>query len=84
MACKICNSRAINPQLHGREQDIDLDLCDVCYWRKRAGLISIAHLRTLAILCRCLDPMRGCNGLKNTISCAECCIQYAISHPTEE
>lgn len=22
--------------LHGREAGIDLDLCDVCYWRKRA------------------------------------------------
>jgi hypothetical protein len=31
-----CASHAINPHRHGREPDVDLDLCDVCYWRKRA------------------------------------------------
>lgn len=34
--CVRCHSYAINPQNHGREDDVDLDLCDVCYWRKRA------------------------------------------------
>lgn len=34
MKCN-CGSYAINPHLHGRD-DTDLDLCDVCYWRKRA------------------------------------------------
>jgi hypothetical protein len=34
--CKQCGSHAINPHLHGREPDIDLNLCDVCYWRERA------------------------------------------------
>ena len=29
-----CGSYAINPDHHGREGD-HLDLCDVCYWRKR-------------------------------------------------
>ena len=33
--CK-CGSYAINQHLHGRD-DTDLDLCDVCYWRKRAN-----------------------------------------------
>ena len=33
---KRCHSYAINPHLHGREKGVDLDLCDVCYWRKRA------------------------------------------------
>jgi len=33
--CK-CGSYAINPHLHGRKKGVDLDLCDVCYWRKRA------------------------------------------------
>ena len=32
--CK-CGSFAINPGHHGRD-NTDLDLCDVCYWRKRA------------------------------------------------
>lgn len=31
-----CGSYAINPHLHGRLPGVDLDLCDVCYWRKRA------------------------------------------------
>jgi hypothetical protein len=33
--CK-CGSYAINPDSHGRDAT-DLDLCDVCYWRKRAN-----------------------------------------------
>lgn len=36
MSCKNCGSYAINPYLHGRKPGIDLDLCDVCYWWKRA------------------------------------------------
>jgi len=36
MTCTRCGSFAINPQSHGRDPRIDLDLCDVCYWRKRA------------------------------------------------
>lgn len=31
-----CGSYAINPGQHGRTEGADLDLCDVCYWRKRA------------------------------------------------
>lgn len=33
--CNRCGSYAINPSCHGRDQS-DLNLCDVCYWRKRA------------------------------------------------
>ncbi|MDR0274106.1 MAG: hypothetical protein LBI48_01960 [Burkholderiaceae bacterium] len=36
MTCTRCGSHAINPNSHGRQPGIDLDLCDVCYWRKRA------------------------------------------------
>lgn len=35
-ACIRCRSYAINLNGHGREEGVDLDLCDVCYWRKRA------------------------------------------------
>ena len=35
MTCKQCRSFAINHRLHGRDGS-DPDLCDVCYWRKRA------------------------------------------------
>ncbi len=31
-----CGSHAINPGHYGRIEGADLDLCDVCYWRKRA------------------------------------------------
>lgn len=34
--CRSCRSAAINPGSHGRQPMVDLDLCDVCYWRKRA------------------------------------------------
>ena len=34
-ACKRCGSYAINHNCHGRDGS-DRDLCDVCYWRKRA------------------------------------------------
>ena len=34
--CARCRSGAINPSDHGRTEGADLDLCDVCYWRKRA------------------------------------------------
>lgn len=33
--CIRCKSFAINHQSHGRDGS-DPDLCDVCYWRKRA------------------------------------------------
>lgn len=35
MQCTRCGSYAINHNLHGRDGS-DVDLCDVCYWRKRA------------------------------------------------
>ena len=44
--CK-CGSYAVNDHLHGRERGVDLDLCDVCYWRKRAEAAEIA-LRMIA------------------------------------
>ena len=36
--CKKCGSHAINDGRHGREKGKNLDLCDVCYWRKRVEL----------------------------------------------
>jgi hypothetical protein len=35
MTCKRCGSFAINHHCHGRD-GTDKDLCDVCFWRKRA------------------------------------------------
>lgn len=39
MRCK-CGSYAINPELHGRKEGVDLDLCDVCYWKIRFDKLS--------------------------------------------
>jgi hypothetical protein len=36
--CNRCRSYAINHSQHGRDGS-DADLCDVCYWRKRAELM---------------------------------------------
>ena len=33
--CERCGSMAVNHHMHGRD-GTDADLCDVCYWRKRA------------------------------------------------
>lgn len=48
MRCKRCSSHAINHKSHGRDGS-DGDLCDVCYWRKRAeqGTTTILELCTL-------------------------------------
>ena len=35
-SCKHCGSQAINPGFRERPQGIDLDLCDVCFWRVKA------------------------------------------------
>lgn len=42
-SCSNCRSGAINPGHHGRDESTDLDLCDVCYWRKRATVRPIAE-----------------------------------------
>jgi len=36
ISCVRCHSYAINHSHHGRDGS-DRDLCDVCYWRKRAS-----------------------------------------------
>ena len=52
--CTRCGSYAINPHCHGRN-DIDLDLCDVCYWRKRAEHADNRRLSDPGVL----DPIRA-------------------------
>lgn len=57
-----CGSYAINPILHGRTEGIDLNLCDVCYWRKRASA-RIDH-----------DGALSCSDCANSsdVTCAMC------------
>ena len=45
-SCILCKSYAINPSQHGRD-GTDNDLCDVCYWRKRAE-VSQEFLKLIA------------------------------------
>jgi len=52
MKCKNCGSYAVNPHLHGREEKTDLDLCDVCYWRKRADTEGLSE-KIKGLLERC-------------------------------
>jgi hypothetical protein len=46
--CKECGSFAINHNQHGRDGS-DPDLCDVCYWRKRAKPALVIIDRETAI-----------------------------------
>jgi hypothetical protein len=45
--CRKCGSYAINEHSHGREKGKDSDLCDVCYWRKRANGFTKYHARQI-------------------------------------
>lgn len=53
MPCKQCGSFAINHHSHGRDGS-DGDLCDVCFWRKRAGALEaqVAALTIAIAACR--------------------------------
>lgn len=58
--CKLCGSYAINPRSHGRTPGVDEHLCDVCYWRVRAGraLEELEALRAAAIRSNDADQPR--------------------------
>lgn len=64
MKCNQCGSSAINDNMHGREKGIDLDYCDVCYWRFRAekSLGEVKKLKeVIAIMCRrCRVGIKKC------------------------
>ena len=49
--CRQCGSYAINHHLHGRDGSCP-DLCDVCYWRRRAELLRNAVAELMAHLGR--------------------------------
>ncbi len=65
MTCKKCGSFAINPNLHEREPGVDLDLCDVCYWRVRAERFGGLDLKVVRYLHNRIDVELGdtdCDG----------------------
>jgi hypothetical protein len=43
-----CGSYAINTHCHGRTPGVDLELCDVCYWRTRAEGLEKERAEMLA------------------------------------
>jgi hypothetical protein len=54
MKCIKCGSWAINHWLYGRDGS-DGDLCDVCYWRKRADELQAKNDELDKKLLRALD-----------------------------
>lgn len=52
--CK-CGSYAINHNAHGRDGSDD-DLCDVCYWRKRADVLLAALQLVAGEVTSCIRP----------------------------
>ena len=55
--CGNCGSQAINPGYNGRDSNTDLDLCDVCYWKKQRDLY-----KRLAEDLRCIMKGQPGNG----------------------
>lgn len=64
MKCK-CGSYAINPNLHGRD-NTDLDLCDVCYWRKRVNDLKSEIRISLNKLTNC-SPLEIINAVDDHV-----------------
>ena len=85
--CKQCGSYAINPGMHGRDGS-DVDLCDVCYWRKRSDELARLvkeHNADLVIECnrnrwdenKCLPYAR----IGKYKQCPDCKKDYLIDLP---
>ena len=75
--CKQCGSYAINPGMHGRDGS-DVDLCDVCYWRKRSDkLARLVKEHNDKMWNGCLSTR--CNDNCETVG--DCPMQYMIDLP---
>jgi hypothetical protein len=49
-SCKVCGSQAINPGKHGRDLTSNIDLCDVCFWRKRAEDYAAQNFKLIKVV----------------------------------
>ena len=69
--CKVCGSQAINHNCHGRDGS-DGDLCDVCYWRKRA--VDLDKLADIVAAYTCNRRVRrgGCAGCDLVLPDSKC------------
>lgn len=56
--CIRCGSHAINHGLHGRDGS-DPDLCDVCYWRKRAESCADVKPEKMAAFDAVVEILQG-------------------------
>jgi hypothetical protein len=77
--CTECGSMAINPRLRGRQEGVDLDLCDVCYWRKRAasaGIIEPSKARD--DLFELLDNEHGLSLVESQLDSIIYCVLNAL------
>ena len=84
--CVNCGSHCINPHLHGREDGIDLDLCDVCYWRARAEPV-ISRLARLERVMEAGKVLRGASrrvGEENYTPGEPYCYDEHYRNPWEE
>jgi len=82
MHCRECGSQAINHHLHGRDGS-DGDLCDVCYWRKRATeqAAVIEQMREALQLCRSHMYCHASNTGDNAFD--KLCSALALQHRPE-
>ena len=65
--CKKCGSYAINHAHHGRDGS-DGDLCDVCYWRKRADAAELAIIEKWLYFAADIVGQECC-GQRNAYGC---------------
>lgn len=93
--CIKCGSYAINVNHHGRKPNTDTDLCDVCYWRKRADgfedftekinyydkikNMSINEIADYIVKRRCIDC-----GHEKTSTCEKMCFNEEIENLLKE
>ena len=67
MKCK-CGSYAINPHLYGRD-NTDQNLCDICYWRKRANNLQQlkTEIRAMCIELECTTHEKFDSGMYHAL-----------------
>lgn len=84
-SCSNCRSGAINPGHHGRTE-ADLDLCDVCYWRKRAPeprpIGDAPHDGSLVLICLPDSKPQWTMGVFDRAHWIDLCCAASVVEPT--
>lgn len=63
--CKWCGGHAINPDLHGRQEGVDLELGDTRYWRKRAEELADENRHLKDAVCELMSDCANCHRRKD-------------------